>query len=172
MGSRDWRSGGGLKAIRGGKMGGDEYRIWNVPRVSVYRAAAGNIAAATPSAITWDTIEYDTDSMFNPINPTILSANTPGLYELTCWGNLANAGDTTYRQFYFFKNGANALGQVTGSLNGLQWACCSTIRVSLNKGDTVSGVFAQGSAGALAFAAATAATQLNGFQACLVSTIG
>lgn len=157
--------------IRGNKMSGRQ-NILDMPRAGIYRAAALGIITGTPTAVPWDTLDYDTDGMWSAASPTALFARTAGTYRFTCWGNFANAADTTYRQFYFTKNIADARGQVTvAAINGLQTAICSSIDYPMNAGDFIQPIWAHVSATTpLAFSVATAATRINGFTACLLST--
>lgn len=58
--------------------------IANPPRCSVYMTTAAAIATGTPTALTWDTEEYDTDGMHSTTtNTSRITCVTPGLYLLT-----------------------------------------------------------------------------------------
>lgn len=73
-----------------------------------------SIPDATPTNIAFDTEIYDTDAMFNPAFPTILSINRPGKYDLQAsltW----EPGGGTDRLIVIMKNGLAtiAIGDIT-----------------------------------------------------------
>lgn len=142
--------------------------ILNLPRVSVFRAAATTLTTGVPLVVTWDTSEYDTDGMWD--GATKFTAITTGLYAFTAFGDFASSA-VGFRQLYFRKNGSGAslIAQVAVSPNG----ACSLFSgpdIPLAQGDYIEVIVAQTSGGNLAFTAATAANRVNGFQARLVST--
>lgn len=162
-----------IRAIRGNVYGSQgQGEALNVPRASVYRTTALGIPTGTPTLIPWDTVEYDTDGMWRPGTPSALICVTAGVYRYTCWGSYANAGDATFRQFYFTKNGLDQRSEIVlTAFNGFRTSLTNSVEFDMDAGDFVQPVFAHGSATTpLAFGVATAATRLNGFQCCLVST--
>jgi hypothetical protein len=71
-----------LHAIRGGVMGGNEYRVQNMPRSKGYRVSAQALTANVPYAAAFDAAEYDTDSMWSATTPSRLTCKTPGVYSV------------------------------------------------------------------------------------------
>lgn len=169
-----------LNAIRGGDMGGDEYRVLNMPRCSVYRTTALNIATGAGQAIPWDQCEYDTDSMTAVSATTgyFIKAKTPGVYLFIGWGVWAfNAA--SFRQLQFSKNGGaatygNSIVQPSG---GVATGQHISAYIPLNRDDYVTLVAGQATGGNVAWNGATGVGPVvtsmdNGLQACLVSTLG
>jgi hypothetical protein len=64
-------------------MWGDNFGLndgLNVPRAKVYRTAAiGALATGVAGTVSFDTVEYDTDGMANPLG-VFLTCRTAGLY--------------------------------------------------------------------------------------------
>jgi len=160
-------------------MGADEYRVMNVPRVSVFQSANQAVATGTISNIPWDTVEYDTDSMWTSTGGGFwLTANTPGLYLVHGCGVWAfNA--TSYREMIIYKwlAGVGTAGPIC--THGVVEPSAVTITapsvtayVPLNKGDQVTLAVSHNIGGNLNFNGASATVRENGFQACLVSTLG
>lgn len=166
----------GLNSIRGGQMRGDEYRVLNVPRVSVYRTAALNIAISTITAVQWDTLEYDNDSMWNASAGGAFRCNTPGLYDAKAWGIFASNA-TGWREVYLLKTRPDGTtvaydNRIIPAATGAGTSVATGAHITLNHDDTVTALVGQNGASPLAFTVATAADRENGFQACLISTLG
>lgn len=163
-----------LYSIRGGTAGGDEYRVLNVPRVSIYQNAAFSSTTAVEFSVTWDSLEYDTDSMWESVtHPGRITVSSPGIYLFNCWMEwVSNA--TGFRQQYFRKNGAGIAAQATfaTALTGSVTDTVLSAQVSMNRGDYMEVRALQNSGGGLNVSGATLASRLNGFQACLISTLG
>lgn len=166
----------GLNAIRGGIMGGDEYRVLNVPRASVYASAVQSMADNVPATITlWDTVDYDTDGMWDSGNSGFFKVKTPGVYRVTFTGAIVSSGAVAgWRQAYFRKSSAGRWGFTQQIPPGsFDWAFSTSDDIPLNKDDTVDCVAGQFSGvGPLNFQAATSIDRLNGFKICLISTLG
>lgn len=172
-----------LNAVRGGQAGASEYRVLNVPRVSVYKTAGGSQAAGgppgVPGIISWDTEEYDSDSLWDASDPTKIKANHPGLYVVKGWWTWA-ADATVTRRMQLVKTDTTGAttsyfdpgGEIPAVGAGLTTTQKVSFDVSLNKGDYLTLGVWQFTAGGIAWSAATAALRRNGFQACLISTIG
>ena len=168
-----------LNSIRGGNPGGagNEYRVLNMPRVSLGRVTAISPGAG-PTFPTWDQLEYDTDSMANGSAGVYnnIKANTPGIYLFTTWWtwNFAAAG---YRQLYFAKgNGAIYGSSVVQPFNGGVTTHGSAAYIPMNKGEVCSVALLQASGGVLASTMNTNPIVTNGltwnaFQAVLASTL-
>jgi len=74
----------------------------------IHRAAAVSIANTTYTDVTFDTLDFDTDTMWNSGTPTRLTIHTGGVYlcvGLWQWAPNANGE----RQIIIFQNGANWL---------------------------------------------------------------
>lgn len=68
----------------------------NPPRAKVYQTAAGTACADnTSTALVFDAVEYDTDSMWSAGTPTRLTAKTAGLYHCELWVRFPTAVYTT-----------------------------------------------------------------------------
>lgn len=162
-----------LRAIRGGVARGNEYRVLNMPRVSVGRSAAKTLAGATLWIIEWDALEYDTDSLWNSADPTKITANTPGLYQFDSQAYIQGAGSlNTYRQIYFQKfPGGAVYGQVVCAPCGaVGVGTCTPIasQIPLSKDDYVTVNYAHNDS-SLSFNVGIASTWV---RACLISTLG
>ena len=73
-----------LHGARGGVMGGNEYRVLNMPRAHVWRNAALNANVGNIRIASFDRTAYDTDSMVDQTNfPTRITCKTPGIYAVT-----------------------------------------------------------------------------------------
>lgn len=165
-----------LSPIRGGNADAEVYRIHNMPRASVYRAAALALPTAG-TAVIWDTKEYDNDSMWNPSFPTRLRANSPGLYVARAAGGFA-ANAASFRQLYLQKTPADGTAAtIYAAVEGYdpipigvnlltEWP------IVLNKDDYVEVFTSQGAGAGLAFTVATATLRTNGFTLTFDSTIG
>lgn len=164
-----------LNALRGGKMGKDEYRVLNKPRFEFYRVAALNIANGTATPIPWDTRDYDTDGMWSPALPTRFTCKTPGVYPfyfVLSWA----ASALGYRQLYFQKT--TPAGVVTVYAPSVEQPLTGSVTVQftswpipLNALDYVETVVAQGSGGALAMSVASATDRENGVAGFHASTL-
>lgn len=100
-----------LNAVRGGNLGGNEYRVLNMPRAHVSRTTAKTLGTSVLWTIEWDQLLYDTDGMWDSTDPTKLTCKTPGIYRFDAQAYIAGAGSlNTYRQMYFRKNAAGAVG--------------------------------------------------------------
>lgn len=167
----------GLFSIRGGIMGADEYRVLNVPRVSVYQSVAQGITTATISNYPWDTVDYDTDSMWTSTGGGFwLTANTPGLYACNAWVVWASNA-TSYRQLFFYKWIAGVATYTYNNSIVEPSSVTSTgqnisAMIALNKGDQVTAAVSHNIGVNLNITAATATVRDNGLQACLISTLG
>jgi hypothetical protein len=56
------------------------------------RASTQTLATDAWTAVAWDTVDYDTDSLFDPGNPSYVQVQTTGLYLLTA--TMAIAGSS------------------------------------------------------------------------------
>lgn len=162
-----------LNAIRGGVMGGDEYRVLNKPRARAYLGITGSVANATASAITFDTKDYDTDSIWT-VGGSVFTANTPGLYDVEAHVVWAAAAGGTLRWAYLVKNGVTGIHYADDAPgpNGanIVWSNCK-YKMVLNKGETVQLYVYQDSGGALAFSLAFGVASAD-MSICLLSTLG
>lgn len=161
-----------LYGIRGGSTAGspDVWRVLNVPRVAVYRAAGANVNSATLTAIGWDTELYDTDSMFDPTLSTRIRANSPGLYLFTA--NLAwVANATSYRELYFLRSDGQAFGHniVAPNPNGTLTEQTIAWPIALDKDQYVELECSHATGGALALNVGLSETAMT---ATLISTLG
>jgi hypothetical protein len=162
---------GDFRAIRGGVAKGGAYRMLNMPRVSVYNNTGPIIPNAADTIITWDTKEYDEDSMW--VSGTKITAGTAGIWLVNLWGEWAAAAGGV-RQMRLTKN-------VTADVlirSNIDAASAGTTAhglsrpVPMNAGDYLEVVVAQSSGGGLQFNGATLAARANGLTATLLSTIG
>jgi hypothetical protein len=84
----------------------------------VYSDVDFNILSGVVTAVTFNQARFDTDSCWDPTNPTRLTANTAGVYvaytSLAWWGNVNGA-----RAIYLRQNGTLIRAQSTGEINGL-----------------------------------------------------
>jgi hypothetical protein len=68
--------------------------LLNPPRVMCYNSAAHTMVSGTPLMLTFDSEQYDTDTIHNPAsNPSRLIPQTPGLYHVE--GQIAFAANAT-----------------------------------------------------------------------------
>lgn len=81
----------------------------------VYRSSAQSVNSGVQTPITFDTVRWDTDGMWNVANPTYLTVQTNGYYFVS--GHLAYEYNTTGRRCVFLRvNGAGVaryIGMVT-----------------------------------------------------------
>lgn len=67
------------------------------PITRVHQATTGESVTTSGTQINWDTVDFDTDGMWNSGTPSVLSAQTPGFYkirylvQLTSTSNIGNA---------------------------------------------------------------------------------
>ena len=130
-----------LRPPRGNIVLEDEYAVNNMPRAALWRNAAHNISTGgAAQIITWDRLDYDTDGMWDPTKPTILTCRTAGLYACSA-AILWPSNSTNYRQMWISRNGGLTIGNIiqpqlvtisSQEVNG---------QIELNAGDTL-GVFA------------------------------
>jgi hypothetical protein len=84
--------------------------LLNPPGCQVRRTTAQTIANNTVTAISFDTEDFDTDTMHDPAsNPTRLTCNTPGRY-LVAGSIPYDAGTTGNREARITKNGSDVSG--------------------------------------------------------------
>lgn len=157
-----------------GNMWGDNFGLadaLNMPRASMWRAAALAVVSGTPTSLAWDTAEYDTDGM--NVGGGRLTARTAGVYDYNTTVGFQNEA-AGYRQVHFRKNGAGVYGIVTDtSPSVVSYDYLTTsFKFTLNAGDFIDVVITSTAAGAgLSIDPATATNRVNCFQACLISTI-
>ena len=144
-----------LKAIRGGIMGGNEYRVQNKPRFRVVADAAQSINnAAYPPAtsITWTSAPVDTDSLWNSSLATRVTIKTPGVYQVNYQVEWAAAAGTNRQAWVQLNlvNGfryAHSFIPAPAALAHVNWG---STPMSLNAQDTLELVVYQDSGAALA----------------------
>lgn len=164
-----------LFSIRGGAAAsGDEYRVLNMPRASVYRTGAATTASSlTFSQIAWDTLEYDTDGMWDSSVPSRLICKTPGVYLVTAaaaW----NGNASGFRQVRIKKTSGSTstlYPAITTPDSGDGTNLSTAWPIVLNKYDIVEAAIRQNSGSTLTFAVASATDRLNGFTATMLSTL-
>lgn len=162
--------------IRGNKMSGRS-QILDVPRASVYLAAPGlaAIASGANPAATWNTLEYQTESMWDVANPTQLVIRTAGLYDcVASWGWPLGAAITLVA-IGIRKNGTTVYGDRTSGANSVAGTVYGTsAQIPLNASDYIEVIVLQinasGPPAAVVPLNSTATQRENGFQACLIST--
>lgn len=84
-----------LHSIRGGVMGGNEYRVHNMPRCKIYTAAAIPLAAPFNAEVAWlgtaaQSVVWDTDSM--AVASPYITIKTPGIYQVSGYGLFSGGG--------------------------------------------------------------------------------
>ena len=159
------------RAIRGNVYGGlGVGDILDVPRASVYRLANDpSIPNAASTPMVWDTLDYDTDGMWNSADPTKLTARTQGLYKITAW--ISFSGNVTgYRQLELWRNAAYSFGHMLVLPPTVSTQLNVTSDIVLNAGDYVTANATQTGGGALFLDVGTALLRYHGLQACLIST--
>lgn len=154
--------------VRGNVLTGME-RILDKPRCSVYRTAALNIAINTAQSVVWDTLDYQTEGMWNTTN--LIYARTAGLYDCKAWVNWA-ANAAGYRQMYFVKTSAIIYSSslVNAVAAGLPTIQSIASHIPLNADDYVEVIAIQNAVNPLALNVSTAGDRESGFQCCLIST--
>lgn len=156
-----------LTGARNGTVDADTYRVLNVPRVALLRLAAFSCADSTFLSIPWDTTEYDTDKMWDPNVPRVITAKTSGVYNVTACV-VFDPSATGIRQIFLRKNG---VGSYNPSTNGPYSYTSTSANIMMNKGDVVDAVIVQTSGSPLSTTAFTLPDHLTALQAVLVSTI-
>lgn len=173
-----------LHAIRGNIMGGNEYRVQNLPRASVYLAAAGSVASSAVTGVAWDTTEYDSASMFSTGAPGRLTARTAGLYHVKGWWTW-DQNVTSLRSIFIRRTIASTLvqasfppgvigeGKTVFAINaGFYTYTDCEFDMQLNVSDYVELFVTQFSGAGLAYIPSTTTARYNGLQATMHSTLG
>ncbi len=146
-------------------------RVLSMPRASVYNNSGPITTTGVSAIIAWDSREYDSDGMWSTSSNTRLTSRTAGVYRLTVWGEWA-ASAVGVRQIYLRLNGAGFLvGDYRDAASSATTDQSCSRDLSLDSGDYVEVSAAQSSGGSLQFNGATLTNRVNGFQACLISTI-
>lgn len=129
-------------SLRGGNTDAVTGRIQDVPRVQIYRTAVKTLGTSVLWTIEWDSVSYDTDTMWTITDPTKITARTPGLYNFSAQTYIAGAGSlNTYRQMYFRKNAAGQVcaQSVCAPCGSVGIGTCMPLfdQIALNTGDYV-----------------------------------
>ena len=149
----DFLLGSGTRARMSGQ---NRFRHLNT-MVRVTKSGNQSINSATATAVTWDTEDYDTDTLHDTSsNTSRLTAAIAGKYivfGVAQWASDAGGGLTKMVGFYFYKNGSllnlgNFIPNGTG-VNGT--ICTGAIVVSLAASDYMEMFAYQESGGALNF---------------------
>jgi hypothetical protein len=161
-----------LRSGRGNVWGSDEHDALNVPRAAVYRAATHNIATGgAAQIITWDRLDHDTDGMWDPTKPTILTIRTTGLYVVTT-AIVWPANNTNYRQLWISRNGGLTFGNIIQPQLVTISSQELTAQTELYAGDTLNTFAAQNTGGVLTLPAnGTQSSRDHRLHACLISTL-
>lgn len=167
-----------LFAPRGAKMGQDEYRVLNMPRIKLQRSTDQSIPNGVLTGVIFDApVEpeaWNSDNMWAAITPGRIICKTPGVYLVMAEAGFAVGLGGNYRFGYIAKSGS-AL-RYGADVRVPQAAAQATIRcadaISLNANDFVEFVIYQDSGAALnidlgAFTSASAK-----MSATLMSTLG
>lgn len=163
-----------LTGARNNHVEADTYRALNVPRFSIYRAAAfaATIPVSTATAVPWDTVLYDPDGMWASATPTVITCRTAGLYEFSFgfyWDGCTNA--SSYRQVYLMHSSGVPYAQVVGppTQSGATGTLMRAVdHIPMNSNDTVILTVAHNDAGA---EDAFVGRENTALKACLISTI-
>lgn len=106
----DWAAGEKVTAAKlrtNVRDGGNFFR--SPPNVKVQRKAVQSLANSAVTIISHDTELWDTDAMFDPANPTFLTVQTAGLYEVKLSAS-PNNGVTTGLLYAYVDDGTNEIG--------------------------------------------------------------
>jgi hypothetical protein len=106
------------------------------PMAKIWRSTAQGIISGMTTSLIFDSVLYDTDVMWNPASPTVLTIKTAGRYLVV--GNLLlnpNSGGTT-RYMSIVLNG-NDIANQQGLLTDYPRMSCSAV-VNLVPGDQIS----------------------------------
>jgi hypothetical protein len=159
-----------LRSIRGNVYGSQgQAEVLDVPRCSVYRATAHNVGTGgTPNQISFDTLDYQSEGMWNPAAPTHITCLTAGVYLFTgqvVWPSNA----TNFRNLAFLKNGVTVYGDSYATPSAVTVTGQNTAaHIPLNAGDYVEMYAAQNTGGVLTL---PANPRWQAASACLISTI-
>lgn len=155
---------------------GSEKRIpatVNNPAASVVRNTTQSISNAASTAISWDTVLYDTNSFYAGGNPTRLTVNQAGKYRVTA--NVCFTSNVTgVREAWFLKNGTGTsfgAAQLSAA-NGDDTTFTISAEVNLAAGDYVEVYVFQSSGGALNFRSVNNGFQISKVDGVVVSYVG
>lgn len=159
-----------LHAIRGGVMGGNEYRVLNMPRARVYRVTALGTNSGSPGQVPWDTADYDTDGFWTGADPTKLTVRTSGVYIVYgVFGWTANINGL--RQIILWVNGGAVIYETALEYDalGVGSRVDSTWLVACNAGTTLE-LRVNQSSGASPLAALVGPSNAS-LACCMISTL-
>lgn len=98
----------------------------HMPCAYLSRSNVQTITSGAVAAISYDTRLWDFGSMWDPANPTRLTAQDQGIYLFGFHAGWQNAGGVaTRRQFNIYKNGNNAV-----RLGTLEWAPITSVTIA------------------------------------------
>lgn len=147
----DFLLGSGTRARMSGQ---NRFRYLNA-MVRVTKSGNQSINSATATAVTWDTEDFDTDSMHEGVtNPSRLTAPIAGkylVYGIAQWVIDATGSLAKMVGFYFYKNGSifnlgNFMPNGTGTIGTI---CTGTIIINLAANDYMEMYVYQESGGAI-----------------------
>lgn len=81
--------------------------LMNPPMVRLRKTTAQTISSSTSTAVSWNSVEVETENMWDSTAPTRLKPSTPGWY-LGTFGASFAANATGYREFDIQKNGSSS----------------------------------------------------------------
>lgn len=146
----------GTSIVSGDGSAGDPYSViqtdplFNRPVVSAFRAAAQSIPNNTDTPVEFQNVSFDTDSMWDPLNPSQLVIPVTGLY-LMGMGYQWASSVSTPREIYFRLNGVQELERQSSiSANATNYDQAFTYLWFFAQGDFVEAVAFQTSGGNLA----------------------
>lgn len=148
-------------------------RILSMPRASVYRTGAASIGPTAGTPMSWDAMQYDNEGMWD--TATALYPKTDGLYLFASWFGFQNVAGG-YRSLSFTKTSAGVttfnIGlQTESSPTAGSYAELSTsAMIEARAGDFVQ-VYVASSLAVPIDNGWTPTSFVNGFQACLISTL-
>ena len=135
--------------------------------------ATQSLTNNTFTFVTWDTEEYDTDTMFTTGSPTLMTCVTPGIYLVTA--TLVFATNATGARLLLLMKNPSSASDTTANFAG-NWAMASTAEnvlsvscpISLAATDVIRCSALQQSGGALNIGAVPSYSQQNHFAVTLL----